>query len=238
MDSVDELRVLAQDGGCKRFCDARLSCGHACPRRCHPDDPDHKARCLEACTKLAPCGLHPCSTLCYQTCLCNTFVTITLECGHEKEILCRERDKPQQCSFIFVRERPSCPHPARIPCHIETGPSEIREEPLRCMEKCQKPLPCEHLCAQICSQCEHNQATDALPPLCQQPNPHAMDCGHDCTGYCGHSQEECPPCTRSCPVACEHSRCQLQCGQACSLCAEPCTWKCDHEPTELNPLIE
>lgn len=43
VSSGPELRIKAADGGCQESCSARLGCGHACLRRCHPDDSEHGA---------------------------------------------------------------------------------------------------------------------------------------------------------------------------------------------------
>ncbi|KHJ75807.1 hypothetical protein OESDEN_24576 [Oesophagostomum dentatum] len=39
------------EGGCQEICGAALSCGHTCPRRCHPIDDHLSYRCLQPCMK-------------------------------------------------------------------------------------------------------------------------------------------------------------------------------------------
>ena len=50
---AEDIRERANDGGCSRKCDARLACGHSCPRMCHPDDRGHSAaRCMQPCPRV------------------------------------------------------------------------------------------------------------------------------------------------------------------------------------------
>jgi hypothetical protein len=81
----EDFATLAGDGGCGRACSAELPCGHACPRRCHVDDPQHKhACCFQPCARLhAACG-HACAKLCHEPCGdCGVVVPETqLPCDH------------------------------------------------------------------------------------------------------------------------------------------------------------
>src|SRR6201999_3651102 len=74
-------------GGCLRPCDARLSCGHHCPYKCHSDDEHHiYVRCTKPCTRLCVRS-HPCNKVCSAPCgNCPFLVRITLDCGHENDV--------------------------------------------------------------------------------------------------------------------------------------------------------
>lgn len=86
-----DFSTLVGGGGCQLSCGTRLPCGHTCPRRCHPDDPQHvTTRCLEPCAKLCAAGDHPCSKLCYAACgMCQEPVQgVKLPCGHTATVTC------------------------------------------------------------------------------------------------------------------------------------------------------
>ena len=57
-------------GGCGRLCHAKLECGHACIRLCHPDDPEHKkTNCKKMIEKTCVRG-HKTSIMCHKTLRC------------------------------------------------------------------------------------------------------------------------------------------------------------------------
>ncbi|KAL7621763.1 hypothetical protein AAE478_009090 [Parahypoxylon ruwenzoriense] len=56
-------------GGCDQSCSDKMSCGHACGRRCHWVSHD-KLICREPCERQLPCG-HRCQQICGESCICN-----------------------------------------------------------------------------------------------------------------------------------------------------------------------
>ncbi|KAI0839357.1 hypothetical protein F5Y06DRAFT_303102 [Hypoxylon sp. FL0890] len=56
-------------GGCDQKCPDKLSCGHACGRRCHWITHD-KLLCREPCERTLPCG-HRCQQFCGENCACS-----------------------------------------------------------------------------------------------------------------------------------------------------------------------
>ena len=107
------------------------------------------------------------------------------------------RDCPP-CSYPMTKIVPKCNHEQRIPCGDDP-------ETFSCRMKCEKMLPCGHMCAKKCSeqcQCEM-KITVTLPCehtkriLCRKKNEtikcnkkceRKLSCGHDCKGLC---HEEC-----------------------------------------------
>ena len=234
------------EGGCEQKCDFRFSCGHSCPRLCHPVDMEHKkTKCQQKCPKFLECG-HRCNYKCYQ---------------------CKEGCRP--CSVPMIRRIDLCKHEVKMPCH--QNPLEFA-----CTEPCGKVMDCGHLCQELCSRictrrcrvhvdetlpCGHVRSIPCYLIAskfiieCKQPCDAILDCGHKCSGECGLCQRgrlhkrcqsqcgrtlvcdhvcnfpctpNCPPCTEKCNNYCVHSRCQRRCYEACVPCAEPCRWKCRH----------
>lgn len=69
VSTAAEFTSRVPDGGCDKECGARLACGHACARMCHPDDAQHSgARCSQKCLRLHQACEHPCPLMCYQEC--------------------------------------------------------------------------------------------------------------------------------------------------------------------------
>ncbi|GFR83411.1 NFX1-type zinc finger-containing protein 1 [Elysia marginata] len=110
-------------GGCKRPCQVRLNCGHACKRMCHADDPDHTdAACRE------PCG-HLCQ-VCGQNC----------KGGHP----CGKHDV---CTNLVKKTIPMCGHEQEVPCHLRENQFECQhrcEETLPCGHACQQTCGSRH----------------------------------------------------------------------------------------------
>ncbi|CAB4430544.1 unnamed protein product [Rhizophagus irregularis] len=38
-----------------------------------------------------------------------------------------------------------------------------------------------------------------------------------------------PPCKDNCTVICEHTSCNKRCLEPCAVCAENCSWECEHQ---------
>ncbi|GFO25459.1 nfx1-type Zinc finger-containing protein 1-like, partial [Plakobranchus ocellatus] len=257
------------DGGCKRPCQARLDCGHACKRVCHADDPDHRdaacgERCRELCTKCGqhckenhPCGKHD---------VCKNLVRKRIPmCGHEQDVPCHMSADRFQCQHQCSEQLP-CGHTCGKVCgsrhdHTRdtcTAPVEVtprfcghgsfllpcrdsvREDAANvlCPEPCPILLECEHPCSGTCGLCHNGRLHVSCQEICKK----ILICGHSCRDKCG----SCPPCTRPCETACQHSHCTKLCGEPCTPCLELCQWRCEHheckdlccQPCERDPCDE
>ncbi|THH30127.1 hypothetical protein EUX98_g4067 [Antrodiella citrinella] len=123
-----QLPQIAPDGGCLRQCNKRLKCGHACPYKCHSDDPKHiSVTCEQACTKLCPRG-HPCKKACAEDCgACMTRIpSIELPCGHVRDVLCYQLDDLSNVSCDIIVRKPlaHCEHEADLQC--STDPASFK----------------------------------------------------------------------------------------------------------------
>ncbi|KAJ7332316.1 hypothetical protein JRQ81_014496 [Phrynocephalus forsythii] len=235
------------EGGCSRPCEARLGCGHVCPRACHPYDPAHKEiQCLKPCQKvLCPEG-HRCPRSCYKPCGdCQVKVPRTLpRCGHQQEVPCSVPVEDfcclEPCMKVLL-----CGHICSQTCGQECT--------RRCQETVQAALPCGHLQEVPC--CTATDIQDGRPVPCKTKCPSVLECGHQCPGQChacfggrfhqpcrrpcqrllicSHKCQQpctsdCPPCQRPCQNRCIHSHCLKTCGEPCAPCMEPCEWRCQH----------
>ncbi|XP_061173740.1 NFX1-type zinc finger-containing protein 1-like [Saccostrea echinata] len=107
------------EGGCETKCDARLPCGHACRRYCHPDDQNHESSsCYGQCLSTCSAG-HPCSQPCHfpNPCECKEMVYKEFECGHENMIECYLETNQKQCEKIVTKYFTYCEHSIEVPCH-------------------------------------------------------------------------------------------------------------------------
>uniref|UniRef100_A0A6J0UWU2 NFX1-type zinc finger-containing protein 1 n=1 Tax=Pogona vitticeps TaxID=103695 RepID=A0A6J0UWU2_9SAUR len=235
------------EGGCSRPCEARLSCGHVCPRACHPYDPEHKEmQCLKPCQKvLCPEG-HRCPRQCFKPCgKCQVKVPKTLPtCGHQQEVPCsvpaeafccqEPCEKALRCGHRCrqtcgqectrrcqetVQAALPCGHRQKVPCATA---ADLRDgRPVPCWEKCPGALECGHPCPGSCHACFGGR----FHKLCRSPCERLLICSHKCQQPC---TSDCPPCPLPCQNRCVHSRCLKTCGEACTPCTEPCEWRCRH----------
>jgi hypothetical protein len=66
LTSPDSFQEMVPDGGCEEACSYPLPCGHACPKKCHPTNPEHKGiTCKQQNRTLCPNG-HPVVRICSQ----------------------------------------------------------------------------------------------------------------------------------------------------------------------------
>ncbi|CAM9147741.1 unnamed protein product [Discosporangium mesarthrocarpum] len=235
----EDFAAKVGDGGCNRSCNFRLPCGHACHRRCHPDDIKHlTGRCIERCLRLLqPCG-HPCDRLCGEDCgECSRVIPkVALPCGHDAVndpgISTAPKRQPRVCrhrcnepSTVTV---PGCGHKVAVGC---TAGKLLRQNPELCKKRCSTPLECGHNCAANCGECRTltrlKRQGKTVHPKCQVVCGRPQHCGHSCRQPC-HSGTACIPCPAPCMSICQHSRCGRQCWEPCVPCAEPCTWSCSH----------
>jgi len=231
------------EGGCLQVCGTRLSCGHACPRLCHPGVKDHLTyKCYKICGKILTCG-HRCKGFCYQCCdgcrPCTEKVVKKLSCGHDENVYCYMSIDGVSCSQPCAKALPCghrctekcgspctpmckervivdlpCQHKGRVSCY-KTLSSII------CRKRCGEILSCGHQCAGTCSECHMGR----LHASCKFPCGRTLPCGHTCDFPCTN---ECPPCFKPCGNYCDHSRCIKTCGEPCVPCMEDCQWKCEH----------
>ncbi|CAG8561182.1 11716_t:CDS:10, partial [Acaulospora morrowiae] len=109
---------ISPDGGCTLSCGRALNCGHICPYKCHPDDPNHiSIFCKKECNRLHECG-HPCKRLCGEKCgECNFPVgDIELPCGHILENACHKPINYVKCRENCGFQIPECGHPCKSDC--------------------------------------------------------------------------------------------------------------------------
>ena len=231
------------EGGCRKLCSFRLTCGHGCTLLCHPWGRDHKFfNCLKVCEKVLPCH-HKCQRKCYECadgCApCIKMVEKTHKCGHSMMLPCHKpiTDVPcthqcekilkchhfcqAQCSqpctpqcLVNVMKTLPCGHDVEVACYLE--PKDVV-----CPLPCDTLLQCLHSCVGTCGRCQQGR----LHVHCEAACGRTLVCGHICTFPC---PAECPPCLQRCRNYCPHSKCPKNCYEPCQPCAEPCEWNCKH----------
>lgn len=201
---------------CTMPCEKNLKCGHFCQERC---------------------GEY-CSTMCY------TNIIKTLQCGHDKDIPCYQKSLSIQykcnmpCKKVLACKHPCkniccepctdrcmvtinkkwpCGHKLQRKCYQAENP-----ENFPCNKKCERKLPCGHICSNLCGQtcsskcdlpinkhlpCGHHRMLQChVKPetfKCDAFCKFELKCGHKCAGICGG-------CTsRRCHLSCKYSM-QLQ----------------------------
>ncbi|XP_065913577.1 NFX1-type zinc finger-containing protein 1-like [Dysidea avara] len=229
------------EGGCTETCGVRLSCGHSCPRACHPASMDHsKYKCKKKCNKVLGCS-HKCKNECWEcTPVCGPCITITKDfpCGHSNRVKCSTPLDLYQCQKSCIKVL-SCGHVCskwcHEPCKCEQRVSKTLPcghvankipclklpSDIQCKEKCKEILSCGHHCSGNCHSCHLGR----LHTPCKSPCGRTLPCGHNCEFPC---TSECPPCSKPCGNYCSHSRCTRKCNEPCVPCAEECQWKCKH----------
>lgn len=150
----DDFRHHRPNGGCHRQCAYRLSCGHACPLKCHPTDRDHKiaqGNCCEPCKRFPPeCKrLHPCTKLCKDSCgPCKAIVgPVPLMCGHQANTATCHEVRSQAAIDQFslkcserVMHKFICGHEESTTC------ANSRSSDPKCPASCGAIAACGHLC--------------------------------------------------------------------------------------------
>ena len=257
--SIKELKKYSIDGGCDEPCKVKLLCSHKtiCPRKCHADDLQHKFICDKECNKQLPCG-HKCKKKCYEECKCEELINNTLNpCPHRKTIKCCDRYKLKKCKRLIEIKLPYCGshisnlkekptskiHTHKVECHKIQQAQKMKangkldEIFLNCDKKCGRKLNCGHYCKSKCMDCPHNNYPNKKDKVdyCRQKSthPHVLTCNHECTGICGHSSAECPPCEKPCQKSCVHSTCTKKCKDICTICTLPCDCVCDCDPDNI-----
>ena len=232
------------EGGCLESCNTRLPCGHVCPRKCHPFDPDepHPVECTKPCGKYCKAGNHLCTKKCNEVCECKERVEKKmpncnhtqelpcdidpsahdcqepceklLECGHPCCAKCGEKCS-KKCSFLITDVLP-CGHKAQREC--SQTPIERMQQ---CPVKCSKMLHCGHRCLGTCANCHQGR----LHIPCKKCRGRELVCGHICKTDCS---QNCQPCKEKCQISCPHGECWHSCSTPSITCIEPCEWNCPH----------
>ena len=232
-------------GGCGKRCGARLDCGHACDRACHPTDEFHvPGQCLKVCWKSCPNG-HQCQKYCHYPygcfCACPMVKIIPL-CGHQQIIQCCIKPEAVICQ-VKCEKSLNCGHRCRNVCG---GPCSTP-----CEINCTKALPCGH---EKVLPCFVDPTFFYFYNLCNSNCDKVLDCGHPCSKKCidrcrcnttieverpcGHrvlvlcpKKSHPPPCFMKC------TRVFLDCGHECpGLCYEECsTYRCNTLVEKLLP---
>ncbi|XP_064399168.1 NFX1-type zinc finger-containing protein 1-like [Halichondria panicea] len=232
------------EGGCQKKCNARLPCGHVCPRFCHPYDIEHREyECLLNCRKQLPCG-HICKQKCYECSVscqpCKEQVTKVLPvCGHSEKCTCSDNlllikcskicGKPLTCGHLCQEK---CSQPCTPQCtvkldkelscgHTVQDSCYLKEELVECSVPCGALLDCEHPCTGTCYTCKMGRLHIGCKSKCNR----TLICGHLCDFPCTPS---CPPCSKPCANFCTHRRCPRKCFEPCAPCMERCDWSCPH----------
>ena len=241
VSSDKEFQEKVPNGGCLEPCQHRLTCGHACPQMCHPDD--HKSyQCKKPCKRnMVRCQLgHTCTKKCYQSCDndCKYPVEKQLRCGHSRKLPCSDDENfakcEEQCEEILCcghRCQSKCGAPCTKRC-METvkktgwscGHDNIVpccSTPKDCRVPCSAELECGHTCPGKCGQCIQGRVHVKCKKTCER----TLICSHLCKPHCNNN---CPPCQKKCLKKCDHTKCKMSCGEICNPCKEPCIWRCEH----------
>ena len=240
----EDFYRCSPEGGCDQLCKVRLSCGHHCPRICHPNDRDHaKYKCLRECPKSLQCG-HKCRGKCYECSSgcrpCTKKVNRVLpSCRHDVSMPCSADPDKYQCPRLCAKAlrcghdcQNTCSEPCNLKCLVEVEKTlqcghKVMEvchksnSRIVCPEKCNTFLECGHPCVGTCGSCHMGR----LHMQCQQDCGRQLVCGHTCNFPCAST---CPPCTMPCNNFCMHSQCPKKCYEVCDPCMEPCQWQCKH----------
>ncbi|CAG8609789.1 6792_t:CDS:10, partial [Diversispora eburnea] len=234
----EKFKETSPDGGCLLPCGKTLNCGHRCPHKCHPDDPNHiSIFCSKPCTKLHKC-LHPCKRMCGEDCGECIFPVgdLLLPCGHIlKDAKCFQkstRDKIN-CRIMVNKMLPNCEHSVTVECYISVYD-------ISCQSICGLFNPdCHHDCQEISTHANGGRGRTLKldnnvhiarthHEKCKQICEKILFCGHSCEESC-HLNKDCPGCKKECNVNCKHSVCNKPCSHPCSVCAEECDWYCEHK---------
>ena len=245
--ATDPSKIL-----CRAQCEKLLQCGHKCTNSC--GDVPCIQKCLVQCKKIIPCGHeklmecfknpmehtkcdvscpiildcgHPCSKRCTDNCQCNSSTKVDLKCGHQKIILCREKEIPQTCFERCEREL-DCGHICPGECYEKCGTK-------KCESAVPKCLPCGHQQMVPC----HMNPTEVS---CNAPCQRQLNCGHKCSSVCGRQCQE-VPCQHLCQKICKGGHaCQKPChfNLPCGNCMEMVQVtvpSCEHS-IEINCYVE
>ena len=173
----DDFLENAPDGGCTQACEYRLPCGHACSKRCHVKNKEHKDyKCRKPCQKMCSEG-HKCEGKCFEAC--------------------------PPCKVKVLKQMQRCGHKQEVPCHQDPETFKCKEP---CSKQCINGHPCKKLCSEECGDCKvkimkdmtlcnHKQmlpcSTDPASVPCKATCRKPCNIGHPCQKYC---YKQCGPC--------------------------------------------
>ncbi|KZV95021.1 P-loop containing nucleoside triphosphate hydrolase protein [Exidia glandulosa HHB12029] len=221
-----DIPFMAPDGGCLYQCIERLSCGHACPHKCHPDS--HAAVvCVKPCQRLCIRG-HPCDRQCADKCGDCRFPMsqVQLPCGHVADrVPCFRMDNLDAilCTVQVQKKLPNCDHSAVMSCSEDASQ-------WKCQESCGMNNPlCGHVCKGRCHECQVPGNASERKHVRHACGRHLF-CQHPCAAPCGESGDHhcTTDCRFKCRQVCSHFSCKKPCGAPCEPCKEPCRWSCPH----------
>ncbi|KAG1649332.1 NFX1-type zinc finger-containing protein 1 [Nymphon striatum] len=113
---------LAAEGGCNRWCNSVLNCGHLCTRHCHSFDLSHgKFICKKSCKKKIP------------------------DCRHNGRMKCYLDPEEFDCPIVVSRKIPSCGHKQNMACSDDL-------HTFVCKARCEEKLDCGHSCQNKCGE--------------------------------------------------------------------------------------
>ncbi|EPY19635.1 transcriptional repressor NF-X1 [Strigomonas culicis] len=213
---------------CDRVCGTRLSCGrHYCGNTCCSGKGNTNAEehvCFERCSHKLQCG-HFCGEPCHRgpcppcihvssepiSCFCGRLSLPPpqpcgmehLSCGFPCQVVaaCGHAQPSHCCHFGPC---PPCGEPVPKRCvggHCDDvmAPCSCGPDEVKCSGKCEKQLPCGHLCVRNC----HTGTCLQEGQTCKQPCGAARaDCGHLCKTPC-HPCQACPECKERIKLSCK-----------------------------------
>ncbi|XP_048249506.1 NFX1-type zinc finger-containing protein 1-like [Haliotis rufescens] len=222
-----ECHLDPRFGKCEHDCEKVCPEGHPCNKKCHErcgkcsvevpkilprcgheelikcsDDPRY-AQCMTNCENILQCG-HMCENLCGQRCRCKTYILKLLTCGHQKSILCEDKNVPNIQCKVKCNTILTCGHPCGGSC-VECWGGRLHRQ---CKE--------EHKCMLVCGHMSDIKGTYTQP------------CSHRCPTLCDHGQcrnkcgEKCTECNKQCTWLCPHFRCDKRCNDNSRRCSRPC----------------
>ncbi|CAG8514866.1 9304_t:CDS:10, partial [Diversispora eburnea] len=227
-----KFEEVSPDGGCLLPCGKALNCGHICPHKCHPDDPNHiSIKCTKPCNRLLKECFHPCTRKCGENCGECLFPIgdLLLPCGHVLiDAICFQKsiiDKIK-CRTMVDKMLPNCEHSVTVECH-----KSVDDVP--CQSICDQLNPeCDHMCEKSCHKdkdcpgCKNTCNVNCKHSKCRKPCSHPCSvCAEECDWSCNHRDT----CEVSCGVPCNRLPCNeqcsklLKCGHQCmGICGEKC----------------
>ncbi|XP_078367699.1 uncharacterized protein LOC144651634 isoform X2 [Oculina patagonica] len=173
--------------------------------RCSGDF-DKSGGCKKPCGDRLNCG-HACDRLCHVSDSvhkdeqCSKICFISCPNEHQCQLRCHYPSKCPKCYQLVLKTIPRCGHEQRVQC--STDPANFL-----CRVKCEKTLPCGHLCQDLCG----NVCTQRCMVECRKTLP----CEHEKCMPCFKDPKVYSQCDRNCTK-------DLDCGHTCSKrCSEPC----------------
>ncbi|XP_059147746.1 NFX1-type zinc finger-containing protein 1-like [Physella acuta] len=250
----EDFQKEVPEGGCNRKCEAKLPCGHACPRMCHAINGLHNEvkssnLCLKTCQEENRCS-SPCLNSYYYVCEQPMLKTLPM-CGHEAtmpcfkdvgDVVCSENcGQKMACGHICRGQCGKCSAEAQhqpclekvdktwSPCqHSKSVECHTDTSVDPCPKECDARLECGHKCKGTCGGCLSGRVHKSCGEKCNK----ILPCGHLCTGPCGG---QCVPCSSRCLTACRHGPCsKTTCGEKCDTCIENCAMICQHHHCTLR----